>query len=170
MQANMETIDEEFEKGRGPDKVKRKSRATSGEMTQRDLESPNWHTRTMAKMKTLPEESLRFIIKDATEAAENAEGMNDSIKAGQYRDEVHYANMELRQRQMKKARILGVLTIDEEYELQKGILGKLKRVGRKALSILKEGTSEEDRKKWVSKFQWEQRTPTGKTSIHKRKK
>lgn len=63
----------------------------------RDLASENWHTRTMAKMKTLPIESLEYIARDATAAAEAGETIGNP-KAGQYRDEAHYANMEIRKR------------------------------------------------------------------------
>lgn len=63
----------------------------------------NWHARTIGKFKTYTDEQLRYVIKDATEAAEVSEknGM-DSKKSGQYRDEVHYANAELRRRAGKK--------------------------------------------------------------------
>lgn len=77
-----------------PHDDKRAAKEQSGDW--RDEE--NWHSRTMARMKTLPPESLRYIIKDATEAAEAAEKMGGS-KAGQYRDEAHYAAMELKKRQ-----------------------------------------------------------------------
>lgn len=59
------------------------------------MKTSNWHTETQKRFKKLPDESLRFIIKDATEAADIAEKMGNP-KAGQYRDEVHYARMELR--------------------------------------------------------------------------
>lgn len=58
----------------------------------------NWHSRQMAKMKTHSEAELRFIIKDATEAAELAEERGSTEKAGKYRDEAHYAAMELHKR------------------------------------------------------------------------
>lgn len=59
----------------------------------------NWHTRTMMKFETLPDASLKYIIKDATEAADIAEQRDpNSKKAGQYRDECHYAHMELHKR------------------------------------------------------------------------
>jgi hypothetical protein len=59
----------------------------------------NWHSRTMGRMKTLGESELRFIIKDATEAAEIGEKSGWSEKkTGQYRDEAHYAAMELHKR------------------------------------------------------------------------
>lgn len=59
----------------------------------------NWHTRTMMKFETLSDESLKYIIKDATEAADIAEKRDpNSKKAGQYRDECHYAHMELHKR------------------------------------------------------------------------
>lgn len=54
----------------------------------------NWHTRTQMRMRTLSDAELHYIMKDATEAAENAEQMG-SHKAGQYRDEAHYASDEL---------------------------------------------------------------------------
>jgi hypothetical protein len=123
------TIDEEFEKARtkgAKDKQKRRARATSTELHRKDLESENWHTRTMARMKGLPVESLHFIIKDATEAAENAEHMGNP-KAGQYRDEVHYAHMELKRRQGVEKSY--VVSIDEEFEKSrtKGAKDKKKR-------------------------------------------
>ena len=60
----------------------------------------NWHSRTMGKFKTYSDEQLRFVIKDATEAAEIGEKSGrDSKKTGQYRDEAHYAGMELKKRQ-----------------------------------------------------------------------
>jgi hypothetical protein len=63
----------------------------------------NWHSRTMMKFKILSDDSLRYIIKDATEAAEIAEkGGLDSKKSGQYRDEAHYASMELHKRRNAK--------------------------------------------------------------------
>ena len=58
----------------------------------------NWHSRQMAKMKTHSEAELRFIIKDATEAAELAEQRGSTEKAGKYRAEAHYAAMELHKR------------------------------------------------------------------------
>lgn len=61
----------------------------------------NWHTRTMEKMKGHTDDELRFIHKDATEAADNGEKMG-SKKSGQYRDEAHYASDELGRRQRFK--------------------------------------------------------------------
>ena len=59
----------------------------------------NWHSRTMGRMKTLSEAELRYIIKDATEAAEIGEKSGwSSEKTGKYRDEAHYAAMELHKR------------------------------------------------------------------------
>lgn len=59
----------------------------------------NWHSRTMGRMKTLGEAELRYIIKDATEAAELGEKSGwSSEKTGKYRDEAHYAAMELHKR------------------------------------------------------------------------
>lgn len=62
----------------------------------------NWHSRTQGRMATLDDAALRYIIKDATEAAETLEkGNPSSKKAGQYRDEAHYASMELHKRRNK---------------------------------------------------------------------
>lgn len=58
----------------------------------------NWHSRTMAKFATYDEAQLRYVIKDAGEAAKHAWEMGDSKKANQYEDEVHYASMELKKR------------------------------------------------------------------------
>ena len=49
------------------------------------------------RMRTLSDAELHYIVKDATEAAEAAEKMG-SRKAGQYRDEAHYASDELYRR------------------------------------------------------------------------
>jgi hypothetical protein len=63
----------------------------------------NWHSRQMGKMKTLSEAELSFIIKDATEAAEIGEKSGWSAeKTGKYRDEAHYASMELHKRRNAK--------------------------------------------------------------------
>lgn len=59
----------------------------------------NWHSRMQAKMKTHSEAELRYIHKDATEAAEIGEKSgHDPKKTGQYRDEAHYAAQELHKR------------------------------------------------------------------------
>ena len=75
----------------------------------------NWHSRTMGKFAEYSLEQLHFVVKDATEAAVNAEKMGNDKKAGQYRDEVHYAYMELRKRNsasLIEARVKG----NDEYE------------------------------------------------------
>lgn len=60
----------------------------------------NWHTRTQMKMETHSEDQLRGIHKDATETAEIGEKSGfDPKKTGKYRDEAHYASMELKKRQ-----------------------------------------------------------------------
>ena len=59
----------------------------------------NWHTQTMAKMAALPIESLYYIYQDANEAAEIGESIGNP-KAGQYRDEAHYAAMEIKKREV----------------------------------------------------------------------
>ena len=56
----------------------------------------NWHTATMARYKKLSVAQLEFIRADAYEAAQVGDGWNE--KAGQYWDEVHYASMELKAR------------------------------------------------------------------------
>lgn len=59
----------------------------------------NWHSDTIARFKTLSIESLTYIRQDAAAAAEAGKGFNP--KVGQYLDEVHYANMELKRRGIK---------------------------------------------------------------------
>lgn len=54
----------------------------------------------MKKVKTLSEDSLRFIIKDCQEALT---AMPNSPKAGWYADEISYCSMELtRRKNIKK--------------------------------------------------------------------
>lgn len=91
-------------KERQPKSLKTKVAAkTEAPKDWRDEE--NWHTRTQMKFKTLTDESLKYIIKDATEAAEISEKRDiNSKKAGQYRDEVHYASAELRARRGNAAK------------------------------------------------------------------
>ncbi len=57
------------------------------------------HTEYMKKVKTLTEESLRYIIKDCQEAI-NA--MPFGAKAGYYADEISYCSMELARRKSTK--------------------------------------------------------------------
>lgn len=59
----------------------------------------NWHTAKMESMKSKSIESLYYIIKDCNEAAACAESMGDYERAGRYTDEMHYAVMELANRQ-----------------------------------------------------------------------
>lgn len=81
----------------GREKVKAKISQAKPETDWRDEE--NWHSRTMGRMKTLDDAALRYVVKDATEAAESLErDGSTSKKAGQYRDEAHYASMELKRR------------------------------------------------------------------------
>lgn len=63
----------------------------------------SWHSRTMAAMKTKSDESLRYIIKDAREAAKAARTLGNNAAEGRYEDEAHYAAMELTKRQKAKA-------------------------------------------------------------------
>jgi hypothetical protein len=64
---------------------------------QKDMKKMD-HGACQKRMKTLPMVSLQFILKDATEAAEAAESLG-SPNAGYYRDEAHYAGMEITARQ-----------------------------------------------------------------------
>jgi hypothetical protein len=57
----------------------------------------NWHSDTIARFKELDSESLRYIRKDARQAALAGETI-DNPKTGQYWDEYHYAGMELKRR------------------------------------------------------------------------
>jgi hypothetical protein len=57
----------------------------------------NWHSETIAKLKTLPIESLEYIRWDAHRAATIGETI-DNPKTAQYWDEYHYACMELNRR------------------------------------------------------------------------
>jgi hypothetical protein len=59
---------------------------------QKELNSDNWHTKTMAQHRDKSNDALRFIQRDA----HDAERANPTgHKAGQYLDEMHYAGMEL---------------------------------------------------------------------------
>ncbi len=57
----------------------------------------NWHSETMKRFKSMSTESLHYVRQDARLAAIAGETINNP-KVGQYLDEVHYANMELRKR------------------------------------------------------------------------
>ena len=57
------------------------------------------HAEYMKKVKTLTEESLRYIIKDAQEAME---AMPNNTKNGYYADEINYCCMELSRRASTK--------------------------------------------------------------------
>jgi len=56
----------------------------------------NFHNDTIKKLKRVSLESLLFIRQDAYTAFKVGDGWNP--KAGQYLDEYHYCNMELRAR------------------------------------------------------------------------
>lgn len=71
--------------------------AKAGEEKAMDAVDHEWHTRTMEKFRGYSEAQLRYVIKDATEAADAGETFGNS-KVGQYRDEAHYASMELQRR------------------------------------------------------------------------
>jgi hypothetical protein len=71
---------------------------------QKELQAENWHTKTMAQFRDHSDDALKHIRQDAHEAAELGEKMNPpNPKSGQYRDEVHYAGMELSNRQKHRA-------------------------------------------------------------------
>ncbi len=65
----------------------------------------DWHARTMARMKTLPDESLRYIAKDAADASRAADTFGGR-RAGKHADEAHYANMELATRAKAAPRMI----------------------------------------------------------------
>ena len=52
-----------------------------------------WHSEYVAKVKTMPTDSLRYVIKDCRDAIE---AMPENPKCEQYMDEIHYCAMELR--------------------------------------------------------------------------
>ena len=54
-----------------------------------------WHSEYMAKVKTMPTDSLRYVIQDCRDAIE---AMPENPKCEQYMDEIHYCAMELRLR------------------------------------------------------------------------
>ena len=68
-------------------------------MTTHKDNSGQWHTQYMAKVKTLSNESLRYIIEDCRNAMA---AMPSSPKWGQYADEVHYCHMEINRRLGRK--------------------------------------------------------------------
>ena len=57
----------------------------------------NWHSEYIAKTKKMSVESLRYVAQDAAEAAKAGEGIGNP-KTGQYWDEYHYCQMELKRR------------------------------------------------------------------------
>lgn len=65
-------------------------------------DEPDWHSRTQARMKTLSDESLRYVARDAAAAARAGDTMG-SRSAGRYADEASYAAAELRARQARAA-------------------------------------------------------------------
>jgi len=62
----------------------------------------SWHSTTMKNFKTKTDDELEYIISDCEAAIEA--GKNFNPKCGQYADEIHYANMELKKRQQQKAK------------------------------------------------------------------
>ena len=55
----------------------------------------NWHSETMANFKSKSNDALCYIIQDCKRAIA---AMPENPKCGQYADEIHYAEMELRKR------------------------------------------------------------------------
>lgn len=53
------------------------------------------HTYYMKKVKTMTNESLRFVIQDCQQAIKS---FPNGEKAGWYQDEIHYCSMELNKR------------------------------------------------------------------------
>ena len=65
---------------------------------QKELQSDNFHTSTVAKFRDMSTDSLKFVQADARQAAENMRGitsMSARLKESQYLDEVIYAGAEL---------------------------------------------------------------------------
>lgn len=52
-----------------------------------------WHSEYMAKVKTMPTDSLQYVIKDCRNAIE---ALPENPKCEQYMDEIHYCATELR--------------------------------------------------------------------------
>lgn len=88
-----------------------------------------WHSYTMEAMKRKTDAQLRYIIKDATEAAEAGEKMGNP-KADQYRDEAHYASMELQRRRKGGKQVMDGATLDDASDFQDNIVGKIMKGGR----------------------------------------
>jgi hypothetical protein len=67
----------------------------------------NWHSKTIERFKTLDNDALLYIRRDAYEAAKAGETI-DNPKVGQYWDEFHYAAQELRRRKITAVEFKGV--------------------------------------------------------------
>ena len=52
-----------------------------------------WHREYMEMVKTMPTDSLRYVIQDCSDAIE---ALPENPKCNQYMDEIHYCAMELR--------------------------------------------------------------------------
>lgn len=59
-----------------------------------------WHSDKMEEMKGKSIDSLYYIIKDCREAAAAAKDLGNYEAEGRYSDEMHYACMELKKRQL----------------------------------------------------------------------
>ena len=90
--------------------------------------SGKWHSYTMEAMKRKDDAALRYIVKDATEAAEAGEKMNNP-KAAQYRDEAHYASMEMQRRRKGGKQVMDSVILDEVGDFQDAIVGKIMQGG-----------------------------------------
>ena len=60
----------------------------------------NWHSSKMEEMKSKSIDSLYYIINDCKEAAAAAKDLGNYEAEGRYSDEMHYACMELKKRQL----------------------------------------------------------------------
>jgi hypothetical protein len=94
-----------------------------------------WHSYTMEAMKRKDDAALRYIVKDATEAAEAGEKMNNP-KAAQYRDEAHYASMEMQRRRKGGRQVMDSvegwdgITLDDASDFAgSAIVGKIMQGG-----------------------------------------
>lgn len=92
--------------------------------------SGKWHSYTMEAMKRKSDAQLKYILKDATEAADAGEKMGNP-KAAQYRDEAHYASMELARRRKGGKQIMDSVSLDAA-DFNGYAVGKIMKDGKQA--------------------------------------
>lgn len=114
-------------KGQHTDSIPRSP--TEQKRHEKDLESDNWHTKTMAAFRDKSNDSLKFIRQDASEAAVAMRDVNPK-KEGQYLDEAHYASMELNKRKTHFAKQKST-TKDDTMKQTDGWAGDLGVVQKK---------------------------------------